>query len=68
VGLGLAITDAIAKAHGGGCSVTSTETGSIFALHLPNFTPAVVEVPTRALVHQMTATPAPGKDLGPRAF
>ena len=40
VGLGLAITDAIAKAHGGGCSVTSTGAGSIFALRLPGFTPA----------------------------
>jgi signal transduction histidine kinase len=38
VGLGLAIVDAIAKAHGGSCTVTSTVRGSIFALHLPNFT------------------------------
>jgi len=68
VGLGLAITDAIAKAHGGGCSVTSTDAGSIFALHLPNFTPAVVREPARPLVHQMTATPRPGKDAAPRGF
>ena len=40
VGLGLAITDAIAKAHGGGCTVASTGAGSIFALRLPGFTPA----------------------------
>jgi len=40
VGLGLAITDAIAKAHGGTCSATSTVAGSIFALRLPGFTPA----------------------------
>ena len=40
VGLGLAIVDAIAKAHGGECTVTSTAQGSIFALRLPNFTPA----------------------------
>jgi signal transduction histidine kinase len=40
VGLGLAIVDAIAKGHGGGCTVTSTAHGSIFALRLPNFTPA----------------------------
>jgi two-component system OmpR family sensor kinase len=39
VGLGLAITDAIAKAHGGGCSVASTGAGSIFALRLPGFEP-----------------------------
>jgi two-component system, OmpR family, sensor kinase len=68
VGLGLAITDAIAKAHGGGCSVTSTEAGSIFALHLPNFTPVVVREPVRPLVHHMAATPPPGKDVGPRGF
>jgi signal transduction histidine kinase len=40
VGLGLAITDAIAKAHGGNCSVRSTQYGSTFILQLPNFTPA----------------------------
>jgi signal transduction histidine kinase len=40
VGLGLAIVDAIAKHHGGRCSVTSTEAGSTFALELPDFTPA----------------------------
>jgi two-component system OmpR family sensor kinase len=44
VGLGLAIVDAIAKAHRGGCTVTSTNEGSIFALRLPNFTPAVPEL------------------------
>ena len=37
VGLGLAIVDAIVKAHGGTCTVTSTAQGSIFSLHLPNF-------------------------------
>jgi signal transduction histidine kinase len=62
VGLGLAITDAIAKAHGGGCSVTSTAAGSIFALRLPNFSPARVRAPARPLVHQMTATRAPRGD------
>ena len=44
VGLGLAIVDAIAKGHGGGCTVTSTERGSIFALHLPNFRPTASEL------------------------
>jgi signal transduction histidine kinase len=39
VGLGLAIVDAIAKGHGGRCSVLSTEGGSTFALHLPAFSP-----------------------------
>ena len=40
VGLGLAIVDAIAKAHGGSCTVTSTAQGSRFVLRLPNFTPS----------------------------
>jgi signal transduction histidine kinase len=35
VGLGLAIVDAIAKAHGGSCTVQNTGHGSIFALRLP---------------------------------
>ncbi len=35
VGLGLAIVDAIAKRHGGSCTVRSTQRGSIFALALP---------------------------------
>jgi signal transduction histidine kinase len=39
VGLGLAIVDAIAKGHGGRCTVTSTGHGSIFALQLPEFEP-----------------------------
>jgi signal transduction histidine kinase len=37
VGLGLAIVDAIAKGHGGRCTVTSSGTGSVFALHLQDF-------------------------------
>jgi signal transduction histidine kinase len=37
VGLGLAIVDAIAKGHGGRCTVSSTPTGSTFALWLPRF-------------------------------
>jgi two-component system OmpR family sensor kinase len=39
VGLGLAIVDAIAKAHGGMCTATSSESGATFALWLPDFTP-----------------------------
>jgi signal transduction histidine kinase len=39
VGLGLAIVDAIAKGHGGRCTVRSTERGSVFALHLPALAP-----------------------------
>jgi signal transduction histidine kinase len=37
VGLGLAIVDAIAKAHGGRCTVRSGSLGSTFALHLPGW-------------------------------
>jgi signal transduction histidine kinase len=37
VGLGLAIVDAIAKAHGGRCAVRSSSRGSTFALHLPGW-------------------------------
>jgi len=40
-GLGLAIVDAVAKAHGGECSVESSERGARFALRLPHFSPAV---------------------------
>jgi signal transduction histidine kinase len=39
VGLGLAIVDAIAKAHGGRCTVEASERGSKFVLHLPGFQP-----------------------------
>jgi len=38
-GLGLAIVDAIAKAHGGECSVESSERGARFVLRLPRFSP-----------------------------
>ena len=34
-GLGLAIVSAIARAHGGRCSVAARERGTVFALHLP---------------------------------
>jgi signal transduction histidine kinase len=37
VGLGLAIVDAIAKAHGGRCTVKSSPAGSTFTLLLPGF-------------------------------
>jgi signal transduction histidine kinase len=37
VGLGLAIVDAIAKGHGGRCTVASSKHGSVFALALPGF-------------------------------
>jgi signal transduction histidine kinase len=40
-GLGLAIVDAVAKAHSGECSVESSERGARFVLRLPHFAPAV---------------------------
>jgi two-component system OmpR family sensor kinase len=40
VGLGLAIVETIAKAHGGGCSVETSHAGSTFSLVLPRFAPA----------------------------
>jgi signal transduction histidine kinase len=40
VGLGLAIVNTIAQAHGGRCTVETSEEGSTFALHLPGFQPA----------------------------
>ena len=49
VGLGLAIVDAIAKGHGGRCTVESAGQGSVFALHLPAFTPREAEIPAPQL-------------------
>ena len=37
VGLGLAIVDAIAKAHGGSCAVRTARNGTTFSLRLPGF-------------------------------
>ena len=45
VGLGLAIVDAIARAHGGGCTVTSSPAGSTFSLLLSGFRPAAAAAP-----------------------
>jgi signal transduction histidine kinase len=42
VGLGLAIVDAIAKAHGGRCTVESSPLGTTFSLRLPHFERASV--------------------------
>jgi signal transduction histidine kinase len=39
-GLGLAIVDAIAKAHGGSCSARSSDEGAVFSLRFPGFVPA----------------------------
>jgi signal transduction histidine kinase len=40
VGLGLAIVDTIVKAHGGRCTVSRRDRGSVFAVELPGFRPA----------------------------
>jgi signal transduction histidine kinase len=48
LGLGLAIVDAIARSHGGSCTVTSSAEGSVFALHLPGATPATPATPLAA--------------------
>jgi signal transduction histidine kinase len=40
VGLGLAIVEAIARAHGGHCDARSSPSGSTFTLLLPGFRPA----------------------------
>jgi signal transduction histidine kinase len=37
LGLGLAIVDAIAKAHGGSCTLEPSERGSTFAIRLPGY-------------------------------
>jgi signal transduction histidine kinase len=46
-GLGLAIVDAIARAHGGGCVAESTEEGAAFTLRFPGFTRARERRPSR---------------------
>jgi signal transduction histidine kinase len=50
VGLGLAIVQAIAQAHGGRCSVRTSASGSVFTLALPGFRPvASASAPGRAV-------------------
>jgi len=39
-GLGLAIVDAIVKAHGGSCRAANSGAGAIFMLRFPSFAPA----------------------------
>ncbi len=51
VGLGLAIVDAIAKGHGGRCTVSSDGQGSTFALQLPGFASAATEAPSPVVQH-----------------
>jgi len=62
VGLGLAIVDAIAKAHGGSCRVKNTGHGSIFALRLPAFAAgadhAVGSLDMAAATNRLRSAPA----------
>jgi signal transduction histidine kinase len=70
VGLGLAIVDAIGKAHGGGCTVRNTGHGSVFALRLPAFAagvqPAHPSLSTRAAASGGRSI-SPGADFLERA-
>jgi signal transduction histidine kinase len=50
-GLGLAIVDAIVRAHGGSCEARNSPVGAVFTLRFPAFVPAPVDavpVPTAA--------------------
>jgi signal transduction histidine kinase len=54
VGLGLAIVDTIAKAHGGRCTVSTSEGGTTFTLFLPSFRPS--RMAARAAVRSSVST------------
>jgi two-component system, OmpR family, sensor kinase len=54
VGLGLSIVDAIARAHGGRCTVSTSAQGSTFTLVMPGFR-ALTDTPTQ--VHAATTPP-----------
>ena len=57
VGLGLSIAAAIAKAHGGTCTVESSLGGTVFALSLPAFRPAaqLPPVPSASVLAELPA-------------
>jgi signal transduction histidine kinase len=44
-GLGLAIVDAIVRAHGGSCEAANSGAGAVFTLRFPGFTKAPVQPP-----------------------
>jgi two-component system OmpR family sensor kinase len=44
-GLGLAIVDAIVRAHGGSCEAANTKVGAVFTLRFPGFTEARLQPP-----------------------
>jgi signal transduction histidine kinase len=46
VGLGLAIVDTIARAHGGRCDAVSGVDGTVVSLHLPGWRPSVASLAT----------------------
>ena len=48
-GLGLAIVDAIVRAHGGRCTAANTATGALFTLRFPGFAPETVRPPAEIL-------------------
>jgi signal transduction histidine kinase len=50
-GLGLAIVDAIVKAHGGSCTAANTTAGAVFSVRFPGFTPARAAAPAAPLLH-----------------
>jgi len=68
VGLGLAIVDAIAKAHGGGCTVRNTGHGSVFALRLPAFAPGATGSAAKALSTLVSANARRSAGSGPDAL
>jgi two-component system OmpR family sensor kinase len=53
-GLGLAIVDAIVRAHGGTCSASTSTGGAVFTLRFSGFTPA------RPSTLALSETPAGG--------
>jgi signal transduction histidine kinase len=65
VGLGLAIVDAIAKGHGGRCTVTTPGTGSAFALRLPGFSPVAGPPAAAPAPVTLFAGPSAPRRVGP---
>jgi two-component system, OmpR family, sensor kinase len=60
VGLGLAIVDAIARAHGGTCTARTSSRGAVFSLNLPAFAaePAPVAAAAQAVSSLGLASPS----------
>jgi signal transduction histidine kinase len=52
-GLGLAIVDAIAKGHGGRCSVSSSPSGSTFSLRLPRVSRSAPQLEPEQVGHSL---------------